>query len=358
MRNHDGSSPVPRCDGDDSRTTNSNTVIEKEIEAAIDEYEGEELLEQEEAENTPEWDGSESELVLDDEAAVYEEPYTGIKFEYSLKKEEIMSLLNHYSKDKIVNAETFFLIGLWAKYCLSFGFWMVLLAYVILNVLRVFIKTNREKPIKKGPDTYIRICPFNIAVLGCVSMLFVEPQWWNEINIKTFNIPTSFGIVIIALIAYLVNVIKYKKYSPLTDIYCGISLKAIILVAGWCLFILRDRIDVAIFTCVAVIVVYILEVYARIWFKANKIRKADLISLEIYPDNLVVTQNGKERKIELDGSSKYEELKNMILIYPPKGQIVCIPMRCIEPDLVADIEAMIISGTTPKNQDKVVWYNK
>ena len=40
-----------------------------------------------------EWDGSEAELVLDDDAADYEEPQTGVKLSYTLREEEVFHAL-------------------------------------------------------------------------------------------------------------------------------------------------------------------------------------------------------------------------------------------------------------------------
>lgn len=49
-------------------------------------------LEEDEAEG---WDGSEAELVTDDDAAVYEDPQTGIRFNYTLRRREIYHCLKN-----------------------------------------------------------------------------------------------------------------------------------------------------------------------------------------------------------------------------------------------------------------------
>lgn len=46
-----------------------------------------------EAETGDQWDGSEAELVADDDAAVYEDPQTGIRFNYTLRHSEIYQCL-------------------------------------------------------------------------------------------------------------------------------------------------------------------------------------------------------------------------------------------------------------------------
>ena len=49
--------------------------------------------EEDESEEAVEWDGSEAELVLDDDAADYEEPQTGVKLSYTLREEEVFHAL-------------------------------------------------------------------------------------------------------------------------------------------------------------------------------------------------------------------------------------------------------------------------
>ena len=59
-----------------------------------------EQAEEIEEENEEGWDGSEAELVADDDAAVYEDPQTGIRFNYILRHSEIYQCLKStgYSK--------------------------------------------------------------------------------------------------------------------------------------------------------------------------------------------------------------------------------------------------------------------
>ena len=75
------------------------------------------------------------------------------------------------------------------------------------------------------------------------------------------------------------------------------------------------------------------------------------IYVEVYPDEIVVGNEGKERKIELDGSCKYQEMDHMYLLFPPDGEILVIPMRVIEPDFLPDVQAMLVAGTIPKDKD-------
>ena len=38
---------------------------------------------------------------------------------------------------------------------------------------------------------------------------------------------------------------------------------------------------------------------------------------------------------------------DLYVIIPPKGNMVIIPIRAIEPDFLPDVEAMLMAGTSP-----------
>lgn len=85
---------------------------------------------------------------------------------------------------------------------------------------------------------------------------------------------------------------------------------------------------------------------------ANSMFSEKTMYVEIYPDNIVVGRDGFEMEIPLDGTSKFEEYDNMFIIYPPKSDILVIPLRTVEPDVIPEIQAMLLAGTTPKENKK------
>lgn len=86
---------------------------------------------------------------------------------------------------------------------------------------------------------------------------------------------------------------------------------------------------------------------------ANSMFSEKSMYVEIYPDNIVVGRDGFEMEIPLDGTSKFEEYDNMFIIYPPKSDILVIPIRTVEPDVIPEIQAMLLAGTTPKEDKKI-----
>lgn len=183
------------------------------------------------------WDGSESEFVEDDEAAVYEEKYTGIKLNYELKTDEIFNCLKNFSdykrKNKKVIVET------------------ILLAIVFIGFL--------------------------------LSGIFR-----NDISGYIFSVISALLIAVIWVVPNLIIKSNAKEISRLGDIY-----------------------------------------------------------VEIYPDEIIIGNNGIEKSIDLDGNSMFAVTDDLYVIIPPKGNMVIIPIRAIEPDFLPDVEAMLMAGTSP-----------
>lgn len=72
-------------------------------------------------------------------------------------------------------------------------------------------------------------------------------------------------------------------------------------------------------------------------------------SVEIFPDKIEVTSNDIIREIPLDGSCESSEFENMIFIFSQKGLDLIIPLRAVEEDFKADLQAMIVAGTSPRH---------
>ncbi len=185
----------------------------------------------------PVWDGTESEFIEDDDAAVYEEKYTGVKLNYALKASEIFVCLKNFSE----------------------------------------YKKKRKKVI-----------------------------------VQTV-------ILILLIISFLVTFIKHEEIS---SIILG-SMCVIMLAVIW---IVPDLI---------------------IRSHAKQIAKGDNIYVEIFPDEIVVGHNGIEKTVLLDGTCRYIEYSNMFIIFPPKDDMIIIPIRAVEPDFLPDVEAMLLAGTLP-----------
>ncbi len=73
--------------------------------------------------------------------------------------------------------------------------------------------------------------------------------------------------------------------------------------------------------------------------------------IEVYPDEIEVTNDNSSYVIPLDGTCRSEEIDGMLVIFMPKDQLFIIPDRCLDPDFASDVQAMIISGTSLKEEE-------
>lgn len=75
------------------------------------------------------------------------------------------------------------------------------------------------------------------------------------------------------------------------------------------------------------------------------------ITLEVFPDKIDFTQNGVHREIILDNSYESEEFDNTIVI--TKGDIISLilPLRAVESDFRAEVQAIILAGIKPKDEE-------
>lgn len=186
------------------------------------------------------WDGSQALLIEDNDAADYEENYSGIKLSFSLKERELFSCLRHCG---------------WNMNHFMIGAFIFILVDIILLMLLVF-----------QPSILVGIC-FVATVINSIFWIFnILPSFYNRL-------------------AYHKNLIGQK------------------------------------------------------------------LKVEIYHDSIVINDGNKEETIYLNDTCKYEEFNNMLLIFLKDDKVFIIPKRAIEPDLLADVEAMLISGTKPIEED-------
>ncbi len=191
-----------------------------------------------------EWDGSEAEIVVDDESEEYEEENTGIKIKYTLKPEEIREFVQSsegYEKNKKAQKKHTIIQSI------------VFVLMVILSIIT-------------GNRYYLILSAFPIVSLG---LIWIVP-------------------------------------------YIGV----------------RNLI--------------------------GKVLRNQEFSVEVFPDKIDVTTKStksSKKEIMLDGSCESEEFENMIQIFSDGELALIIPTRAVEPEFLADLQAMVLAGTRPRYKD-------
>ncbi len=199
---------------------------------------GESSGESEDVREPGKWDGSEAEIVVDDEAEEYEDETTGIKIKYRLKPEEIRSFIRHgesYKENKKAQK----------KHTV-----IQVMVFVIMIVLGVVT----------GSGYYVWLAAFPVVAL---------------------------------ILMWLVPFFSIKK-------------------------LVRD------------------------------VFKDEELEVEIFPDKIEIMGRGENREIPLDGSCESEELDDMIMLFSNKGLSLIVPLRAVEPEFQADVQAMIFAGAKPR----------
>lgn len=81
----------------------------------------------------------------------------------------------------------------------------------------------------------------------------------------------------------------------------------------------------------------------------------------VYQDRVEFDFGGGKKKIPLDGSARYAQTGDLLLLYPPetgdrkRGRAagrrpLILPARCVVPHLLPEVQAVLISGTRPKRR--------
>lgn len=75
------------------------------------------------------------------------------------------------------------------------------------------------------------------------------------------------------------------------------------------------------------------------------------ITLEVFPEEIDIIQNGVKKEINLDDSYESEEYDDIIVITKNDVIKLILPLRAVEPEFRAEIQAIILAGIKPKEED-------
>lgn len=81
------------------------------------------------------------------------------------------------------------------------------------------------------------------------------------------------------------------------------------------------------------------------------------ISMQVYPDRIRVGGGLKRWDVPLDGSSECARIGGMIALFVMsrekknacRERLIVLPLRCVEPSVLAEVQAMILAGTKPRS---------
>ncbi len=212
--------------------TPSRSTQQEEALEVLDTLE-EEVFEEET--ETVEWDGSEAELVPDEDAEDFEDSFAGIKLNYALKQEEIYNAL---------------------RSCQS-------------------MRSTRKKLIAE-------------SIIACImagiffAMFTLQHNWLSIV----------FGILCLILAGIIWPLAQYSVQK-----------------------------------------------------NAKRLTTGEEVQMEIYPDLIEMGKGENKWSIPLNGTVKCRKTNGMFVLQTDQTHLTVLPMRCIEPSVLPDVEAIILSGT-------------
>lgn len=180
---------------------------------------------------------------------------------------------------------------------------------------------------------------------------FVEDDDAEEYEEKYSGIKLSYSLKREEIISCLKHV-GFNKNSGTRQIV-ELCLLAILVVMFFVMYSatgLRTNLVLAGFAILAMVLLLIVPAIS-LNINAEKMTTGRQLDVEIYPDSIEVYSGSSKWEIPMDGSSQFEEYGKMLLVYMPQEKIFIIPIRAIEPDFLADVQAMIVAGTSPKTDD-------
>ena len=81
---------------------------------------------------------------------------------------------------------------------------------------------------------------------------------------------------------------------------------------------------------------------------AKKTAADSKVKMKIYPDHIEMGRDEAIWEIPLDGTRERTVFQNLILLYIDAKNMVILPLRCVEPAVLPEVQAMIFAGTQPK----------
>ena len=100
--------------------------------------------------------------------------------------------------------------------------------------------------------------------------------------------------------------------------------------------------------CIGLIAAIWLVPYGTLKSRAKKMATGKTVTAQIFPDEIQIGEGQGAWTIPLDGSSYFQEMEDLFVIRTPQNQLAVFPIRSIEPAMLPEIQAMLMSGTIPE----------
>lgn len=114
-------------------------------------------------------------------------------------------------------------------------------------------------------------------------------------------------------------------------------------------------------SCATLLVVLGVFPYQNNKARAHSSADGHTIRIAVYPDHIQLGRGTKRWDVPLDGTAECAQFENLLVLYvPEKGdqkrkvgqRMVILPLRCVGPRVLPEVQAMIVAGTRPRKMPK------
>lgn len=177
---------------------------------------------------------------------------------------------------------------------------------------------------------------------------FVEDEDAAEYEDKYAGIRLSYTLSREEAVACLKRAHIYKTTGRRAWLESGIlAIAAALFFVSYFLYQGGYNLVLGILSLVLIAVIWLVP-YFDMRKRAEEIAGGKKVEVEIYPDEVVVGSGEGQWEIPLDGTSNFEEFDDLMVLFTPKNAILAMPMRAMEPSVIADIQGMLIAGCIPE----------
>lgn len=142
--------------------------------------------------------------------------------------------------------------------------------------------------------------------------------------------------------------------SQYTETRIGMSVVGILLSAGLIIYFLvqhnvtgnQSLISMAAVCAVALLLIGVIPSFTM-KIHSKKYADGNEIKMKIYPDHIEMGHVESKWEIPLDGTTERAVFKNLMILYIGSKNMVILPLRCVEPAVLPEVQAMILAGTRP-----------
>lgn len=141
----------------------------------------------------------------------------------------------------------------------------------------------------------------------------------------------------------------YKKAMLKAKIETAVlSLMTILFGLTW---VLNNDINAMIFTIASAGLIGLVWATPYFSLRTQSIKWAHKqeIEMEVYPQEIRMGSGVDRWEIPLDGSVECEEYENLLVLHTGESELAILPLRCVEPHHLTDVQARILSGTHREN---------